>query len=132
MFHRWAWRPMAACVRLKYSASKAAAKVNKSRALHRPPSNASLRNSCFHLAAETTDIPPSECIRDMRDSNQHTHSFSAVTMLQFLPHANVNRSGERADQAEVMTSLRRSLVLCAVIGSSLRLSEWLLAVFVRT
>lgn len=58
MFDRWAWRLMAVCVCLMYSPSKAVAKVNKSKPLFRPPSETSLRDSCYHLAEKTTDIPP--------------------------------------------------------------------------
>lgn len=85
MFDCWAWRLMAVCIRLKYGPSKAVAKVNKSRALSRPPSNTSLRNSCYHLAGKTTSIPPAECIWDMWDSNHHTHSFNVVTLAISSP-----------------------------------------------
>lgn len=86
MFDRWVWRLMAACVCLKCSPTNAAAKVNKSRLLSRPPSNTSLRNSCYHLAEKPTDIPlHSECAWDMWDSNQHTHSLTVATLAISSP-----------------------------------------------
>lgn len=114
---------MADCVRLKYSPSKAAAKVNKSRRLFRPPSNTSLRNSCYRLVGENRQHSSSQNVYGTCEIAINTRILRARLHLRFLPPPPcVNRAAPRTDQVGAMTSeyccCCCSKHLCAVIMSS--------------
>ncbi len=140
MFDCWAWRLMADRVCLKYSPSKAVAKVNKSRPLSRPPPNTSLRNSCYHLAGKTTSILPFRMY--MWDSNQHTHSLTVVTLAISSPSkckqtGPLRWPGWSYDLRilfvvyTVSTLWLYRLVCFAFIQESVKFSEWLLTVLAQ-
>lgn len=103
MFDRWAWRLMAVCVCLMYSPSKAVAKVNKSKPLFRPPSETSLRDSCYHLAEKNHWHSSSRNVCRTCEI-AITHILWLWLHLQFLPLPSVNRLVRCTDQVEVMTS----------------------------
>lgn len=106
MLDHWAWRLVAERVRLKYSHTKAAAKVNRSRPLSRPPSNTSLCSSCYHLAEkkETRQHSSPQNVYGTCEIDINTHILWPQPHLKLLPPPSVNRASCYADIVSVMTS----------------------------
>lgn len=89
-------RLMADCIRLKCSPTKAAAKVNRSRALSQPPSNTSLFNSCYHLAEKNHQHSSSQNVCGTCEMAISAHILWLRPLSQFFPPPSVNSMNEVA------------------------------------